>query len=105
MTDIEEALAIYDGNSNYPYCDLVYKALRSQLTREQNEPLTCEELRGMDVPVWWVDCGQGAWAECNVEEYFKNFITVWFFGNECEDNIAFDRYGISYFAYRNKPDK
>lgn len=36
MTDIELALVEYDGNGDYPYCDLVYKGLKL-LQKKQGE--------------------------------------------------------------------
>ena len=57
MNEIEKALVVYDGVyngiGNYPYYDLVHTALKEKLTREQNEPLTLEKLKGMDGEPYW----------------------------------------------------
>jgi hypothetical protein len=34
MSDIEQALVIYDGKNEIPFCDLVYGALKKQVPRK-----------------------------------------------------------------------
>lgn len=43
MTDIELAMAHYDGNGDMPYCDLVWKALK--LLRDVEKAETAKEAR------------------------------------------------------------
>lgn len=65
-----------------------------------NDPLTLEELRGMDgEPVWCAfpdGCGRYMIIQWNNSEFFKSY--------ECGFLLA-EEYGKSWLAYRRKPEE
>ena len=72
------------------------KYLRSQLSREQNEPLRLEELRGMDgEPVFIIDGDEPDDRYWELSEDGHDYI----------DERNKDSYGKTWTAYRNKPNK
>ena len=104
MNDIERAIAWYENQNAY-YGDkeayqedfrmncLAIAALRYQAERMNPEPLTVEELCGMDAPVWcrvdncsWIPNG-GYWCLCNhgkiitpsLSTFFADDIPKWVF--------------------------
>lgn len=72
-----------------------------------NEPLTLDELREMDEPVWIKRlkglsvCDTG-WA---VVDVCPNQIRVWWFGSEVEDEPSEKDYGETWLAYRRPPEE
>ena len=70
-------------------------ALRAQLADQQNDPLTLEELRGMDgEPVWIarLDDGKGWWA---IARFTSHRMTTDYGGY-----FELDDYGKTWLAYR-----
>lgn len=82
----------------------------SALHRAQpaNEPLTLEELRGMDgEPVWVADSrsGSSAWMQYAYEEAAYDLIAFWEFGSEVESAYCALDYGKTWLAYRRPPER
>ncbi len=80
-------------------CDMAIAALQAQQERENQKPLTLDELRQMDGgPVW-------------VEFHLGLFTPVWMLVNAPEhaaydslhQKVCFDCYGDAWLAYRHKP--
>ena len=78
-------------------------ALRAQRETEKNEPLTLDELRGMDrEPVYIV---YGEWKDWRIPDFidigaYKGFIR---FTDKSAELIA--EYGKDWLAYRRKPEE
>ena len=91
----------------------VYGKDNNAPTKEQNEPLTIEQLREMDgQPVWIKQlkdlsvCDTG-WALIDIcpdrEEKLYD-IRVWWPGSEVEDEPSEEDYGNTWVAYRRPPE-
>jgi hypothetical protein len=101
---------IYSANIIRAF-ELSIAALRSQLTCEQNEPLTLEELRGMDgEPVYGVDgCRHEAWLlvdlsgnqaiDSETGSWDMDFYDMREYPNREKLHL------MGWLAYRNKPNK
>lgn len=104
MADIEKALVEYDGDNSKPYCDLVYKALKEMREREENKPLTLEELKEMDgEPVWCMELISSVpcqnYAILRVLEMAEhNYLAL----AGSIFNFEFADYGETWLAYRYK---
>lgn len=76
--------------------EVAIAALRAQAEVEKNEPLTLEELRGMDgQPVWMAFEGESYWdlGRCHNSEFF----VTWRSGY-----LLWGEYGRTWLAYRRK---
>jgi hypothetical protein len=88
--------------------DLAIHALRSQLAREQNEPLTLEEIKSLEnTPLWIIEDEDGIWSRFYKTSSMGKFQYFDFkhFGEEFEESYRVDLYGSSWLAYRYKPNK
>ena len=76
-------------------CKTSLAALREKLERQQNDPLTLEELREMDgEPVW-------------VDDWFMD-THCWELSEDAEDYFEGrneSQYGSAWLAYRHKPEE
>lgn len=100
------------GNTNNPVTRYTADAIAEKLCREvrdENPPLTLEELREMDgEPVWIAGADDDA-IEGNgyavVEFARSDFPQIWWFGNEVEMMPPTENYGKTWRAYRRKPEE
>ena len=75
---------------------------------EGNDPLTLEELRGMDgEPVWIKNLGgtdvrDSGWAGIAFEMFYGTY--VYWLWNDFEDNPKNENYGKTWIAYRRPPE-
>jgi hypothetical protein len=85
---------------------VVLPALRAEQERLNPQPLTLDELRGMDgLPVWCVDCfGNQCWAIVNVadDDCIDNETGAWSMGLYGISDKPIDLTG--WLAYRTKPE-
>lgn len=94
-----------EGRAGYAsgYADGIAKS------REPNEALTLDELRGMDgEPVWIASNSRprdDAWCQYAYEEHKYDLIAYWEFGSETESAFCVSDYGKTWIAYRHKPEE
>ena len=77
-------------------CSIAVSAVREQEERENPKPLTLDELRKMDAPVWClckpIEGGNGFWCLCKEEEIIT------------PSGVCFDVKEIPHWVFlRNKP--
>jgi hypothetical protein len=91
--------------------DVALQVLRSQLTREKNEPLTLEELKGMErSPIWTITKGVNGSGRWELFEFttlricpLKKVLTLINLDEGATD-YDIETYAKTWFAYR-KPNK
>lgn len=84
------------------------EALMGHMATEANDPLTLEDLRGMDgEPVWIKNLGgtdvrDSGWAGIAFEMFYGTY--VYWLWNDFEDNPKNENYGKTWIAYRRPPE-
>ena len=76
-------------------------ALREKLEREQNDPLTIEELREMDGEPVWIERLES--NSPDDREWALVFCREKFCRTSCGNIALFGCYGIGWLAYRHRP--
>ena len=90
-------------------CRIAADALRAQQQTEKNDPLTLEELRGMDgEPVYVVQTDSGKYARfapewCIIHTYGDDGSAD--IGGIDYDHYWFNEYERDWLAYRHKPEE
>lgn len=87
---------------------LAMTALREKAEREDPKPLTLEEVKNADGPLWiaqlvtrGIECDPD-WAILT-DSGVPGAFYVWWFGSECEETARHVDYGKTWIAYRHKP--
>lgn len=83
--------------------DLEIQELRRELERQQNDPLTIEELREMDGEPVWIERIES--NSPDDREWALMFYREKFCRTSCGNIAPFVCYGIGWLAYRHKPEE